>query len=118
MEIILLIWIVCGIAAGVIASGRGAGGCLWFGLGFLLGPLALLAAFTLGSPCPYCRRKISDDATTCPHCGRQLVQPKEAPVVTAELPPVSEPTKKCPFCAETILAAAIKCRYCGEMLNS
>jgi len=50
MEIPILVWIVCGIAAGFMASGRGSGWCLWFGLGFLLGP------FALHIPCLYFAR--------------------------------------------------------------
>ena len=38
MEIFILLWVVCGIGAAVVASNRGASGCLWFGLGVLLHP--------------------------------------------------------------------------------
>jgi predicted amidophosphoribosyltransferase len=112
MAILVLVWIVCGIAAASVASGRGENGCLWFGLGFLLGPFALLAAFSLGSPCPACRKRINANATTCPHCGSELVDEDS---IEADQPAPAR--KTCPYCAETILAAAIKCRYCGESLS-
>lgn len=47
MELIILpiIWLVCGIAAAVTASNKGKNGCLWFGIGVLLGPIGVLIAF-------------------------------------------------------------------------
>jgi predicted amidophosphoribosyltransferase len=106
MEFAVLVWIVCGIAAAVVANGRGENGCLWFGCGVLLGPIGLLLAFTTGFKCPHCSSKISWKANVCPKC-------------QAELSPChgEEPsTKSCPFCAEEILAAAKKCKHCGEFL--
>lgn len=74
MEIALLIWIVCGVAAAIIASGRGANGCLWFGLGILLGPIGLAVSFAAGSgrQCPACRKNIHPEATKCPYCQTDL----------------------------------------------
>ena len=114
MELAILIWIVCGIAAAVIASNRGANGCLWFGLGVLFGPFGLAFSFTAGggNECPACRKYLHPAATKCPHCGFNAT-------TNPALPPAQpEPTKLCPFCAETIKAAAIKCRYCGESLSA
>ena len=46
MIALFVVWILCGVFAAMIASGKGQGGCSWFIGGFLFGPLALLA--TLG----------------------------------------------------------------------
>ena len=44
---IILIWILCGVFAAMIAGGKGHGGCSWFAGGFLFGPLALIATIGL-----------------------------------------------------------------------
>ena len=43
MEFVLL-WIICGIASGVIASAKGRSGLGWALVGFFLGPIGLLTA--------------------------------------------------------------------------
>lgn len=81
MEIVILIWIVCGIAAAVIASNRGADGCLWFGLGILFGPIGLAIAFTAGGDqrkCPYCQSSIHAQAIRCPKCQATLAHASAA----------------------------------------
>jgi hypothetical protein len=42
MEVLLLIWIVCAIAAGAIASGKNRSVAGWGLIGFFFGPLGLL----------------------------------------------------------------------------
>ena len=53
MEVILIIWVVCGIIAAAIAGGKGRSGCGGFAIGFLLGPLGIIWALVMktGSKC-------------------------------------------------------------------
>lgn len=70
---ILLLWILFGIAAALIASNKGASFGLWFFLGVLLGPFAIIFAFFAGGKrCPECKSKIHKDATRCPKCQAAL----------------------------------------------
>jgi len=74
MELAIAIWIFCGIGAALVAQSRGADGCLWFGLGVLLGPFGLAFAFASGTDrkCPYCRGRVHPEATRCPKCQAEL----------------------------------------------
>ena len=49
--------------------------------------------------CPSCRRTISDEEITCPHCGAQL-----------------ESEVKCPFCNIFIDSKNTICPHCGKLL--
>jgi hypothetical protein len=85
MEFVFL-WAMFGIGAAMIAGGRGQNGCLWFGLGVLFGPFALLFAFLV---------------------------PRDTAVTDArEL--ATGTMRKCPYCAELVRLEAIKCRYCAS----
>ena len=70
MGIVILVWIVCGVAAAFVAENRGASGFLWFILGVVLGPLGLIFSFASGSDrvCPACRKRVHPKATRCPYC--------------------------------------------------
>jgi hypothetical protein len=80
MEFLILFWIVCGIGAAFVASNRGASGCLWAFLGFLLGPIGFLMAVANQSDtkCPRCQRGIPKAATRCPECQADLRPPADA----------------------------------------
>ena len=47
LEVILIIWVVCGIIAAAIAGGKGRSGCGGFAIGFLLGPLGIIWALVM-----------------------------------------------------------------------
>lgn len=131
MELAIVAWIFCGIGAAFVAQSRGASGCLWFGLGVLLGPFGLAFAFAAGTDrkCPHCRERVHPEATRCPKCQADLVSsgpvtreddPRTLALVTAvardsgqQITTSNPATKKCPDCAEDVRAEARKCRFCG-----
>jgi len=74
MELMLL-WLLFGLTAGLIASNKGANFVLWFVLGLLFGPFGVLfSLFAGGKRCPHCLSKIHKDATRCPQCRAQLAE--------------------------------------------
>ena len=88
MEWFLLIvfgLLVCGIASGYIAGGKGKSGGAWFFAGFLMGPLGVALAISM-QPDP------------------RIVEQRQ--IASGEM-------KRCPACAEAIRSGALRCRYCG-----
>ncbi len=90
METLIIIWLLFGLAAGMIAGGKGRSSGGFFLLGLLFGPFGLLAA-AVASPnkarneraglqsgrmrkCPQCAEVISSEAKICRHC-RSPVDP-------------------------------------------
>jgi hypothetical protein len=85
---IVVIWIFCGLVAGLIGSLRGVG--FWFHalIGFCFGPVGFITAL-LSNPsdeakfksqgdssglrkCPYCAEYVKKEAKICKHCRSEL----------------------------------------------
>lgn len=72
--LLVLVWLFFGFLAGVVGTNRSGGWAMWFFLGLVFGPFALLAAFFAGKECPYCKHTTHVDAVVCPHCQSDLKQ--------------------------------------------
>ena len=127
MAIVIIIWIICGIGAAIVAQNRGASGCLWFGLGFILGPFGLAFAFLSGSErrCPRCMERIHPQATRCPKCqsylgpsasdGGSVSGPSDDPRTTALINSLlNKGTPRSVPAAEPIHR---RCNHCGAELG-
>jgi hypothetical protein len=75
---ILLIWLICGIGAALVAGNKGRSMGTWFVGGLAFGVFALLYALTLSARhCAFCRKAISWEATRCPYCQSDIAAEAE-----------------------------------------
>ncbi len=87
MEWLIFIWVACAVACWIIANSRARFAGIWFLLGLMFGPFALLVVILMpslepdkGAPspkthikCPDCRELILRDAKVCKHCRCKLI---------------------------------------------
>ena len=114
----LIIWVVCGLLALVVANGKGRSGCGWGLLGFLFGPLGLLAAVGMPKvdkaapvaqdlrPCPMCAEPIQKAAVKCRFCHSDV-----SPAVANEI------VRPCPLCRALIPKSAERCTNCHSKVT-
>ena len=91
MEIGIIVWLLFGITAMIIARHKGRSGCVWFLIAGLLGPFALIVAF--------------------------LPSSDQIDIKQASDKGISKNHRKCPLCAEIIKKEANVCRYCGNKIS-
>ncbi|MGB3831221.1 MAG: hypothetical protein WA975_05075 [Mesorhizobium sp.] len=87
----LVLWIICGIITGVIASNKGRSGFGWFLIGSLLGIFGVILIACLPSLKP---------------------QPVQIAPGSSETAPLTRRLKVCPDCAEEVQADARICKHC------
>ena len=74
----LVCWILFAASSSIAADARGHGGAVWFFIGLLIGPFALIMVLVdkQGSKgmkrCLHCIEPVHLQATACRYCGRDL----------------------------------------------
>lgn len=97
MGYLLLIWLMCGVGASLVAVNKGRSAVGWFATGFLLGPVGFIVSLIVSADasgvearalrsgdlqkCPHCAELVKADATLCRYCGQHLpdIEPVTCP---------------------------------------
>ena len=109
IPILIIDGIVCGFIGAVIGSNKNSSGG-GFVLGFLLGPLGVIAAFALDGrlACAHCGGKLNGTPTICQHCQKPL----------SGLRPVDTEDIKCANCGgQYTMPQTQYARMKGEMVE-
>jgi RNA polymerase subunit RPABC4/transcription elongation factor Spt4 len=129
----LVIWLICGLIAGVVFQNKGQPGCTGFLIGFLLGPLGIILAL-VSKPniveierqqivhgqmkkCPFCKELIRADAQICRYCQRdQPALAPEPPLPQGMAKVLPGPTKGwvCSDCGGYVRENADFCKHCHK----
>lgn len=127
----LLSWLAFGVVSAFVAKSKGRGGCAWFALGILLGPIGLILIFAMGPrleaaeraaaeaaakraavlsrKCPSCGELNREDAEKCRSCGSEMTAPVRAAVTRSSAPG----QWTCPRCGAANAERAPRCGNCG-----
>jgi predicted amidophosphoribosyltransferase len=103
MEIILIVWLICGMLAGELWARKGGSAFTGFLIGVVLGPIGVIIALIGGDQrpkCPYCSERIQKGAQICPHCRTRLIGDKQIHY-------------RCPICKGDVEKGAQICPHCG-----
>ena len=103
----LLIWFFAwGVVCGAVASNRGRNPILWFIIGAVISPLALIVLLTM--PNLEIERKKEEEAAASR--AEQSAREQRERLAAREL-------RDCPYCAEPIKRQAKLCRHCGKEIE-